>query len=264
MTEDLEIGRFTEVDDSGMTGLLVGFLDFFEQVPGMASLRQRSYELLGAPRGAPVVDVGCGTGTAVAEMAALGLGSIGLDASEQLVAVASRRHGDLDLRVGQAQSLPFDAGSITGYRAERVFQHIPDPDMALAEARRVLAPGGRIVLLDFDVEMWCADTDDLAVTRSLTEGFAATLANPRIGRAYRARLLDAGYTGVEVEMRPLVFTDFAHVGPLVQAMALVSVGGGTTTQADADGWLADQEARCARDRMFMAVPMFVASATAPG
>jgi ubiquinone/menaquinone biosynthesis C-methylase UbiE len=260
MTEaNLEIGKFSQVDDSGMDGLLLAFLDFFEKVPGILEMRQRSYQLLGDVTAKTVIDLGCGTGTAVAELAALGARACGVDASEHLLSVAKGRHHGSDFRLARLEELPFNDGSVDLLRAERVFQHLSDPAVALGEAHRILAPGGRIVLIDFDVQMWIADAADTDVMQDLTLGFAATLASPWIGRHYRSALLDAGFEEVVVDLRPLTFTRFEDVAPLIQSMALVSVAGGFCPAERVDEWMKDQQERSARDRMFMAVVMFVGS-----
>ncbi|WP_347568411.1 hypothetical protein [Streptomyces sp. 891-h] len=58
---------------------LVTLLDAVDALPGAAELRSRSYELLATKPGTAVVDVGCGAGRAVAELAERGATAIGID-----------------------------------------------------------------------------------------------------------------------------------------------------------------------------------------
>src|SRR4051812_19298358 len=132
------------------TATLIGQLDAAETRPDAVAARARTHDLLRLNPGATVVDVGCGTGRAVAELAGRGARAIGVDLDPAMLAVARERHADLDFRSADAAGLPLAEGEARGYRADKVFHMLPAPAAALAEARRVLAPGGRIVLAGQD------------------------------------------------------------------------------------------------------------------
>jgi ubiquinone/menaquinone biosynthesis C-methylase UbiE len=151
--------RFADVDSTGEEAMFVGFLERVEQLPDVVARRQRSYELLAFGDGERVADIGCGLGTAVRELAAHGARAIGFDASEAMLAEARRRSvgAGVEYALADAVDLPLEDGALAGYRAERVYQHLPDPAAALAEARRVLAREGRIVLVDQDWGWWTPD-----------------------------------------------------------------------------------------------------------
>jgi ubiquinone/menaquinone biosynthesis C-methylase UbiE len=63
------------------------------------------------------------------------------------ISAARHAHG-LDWRVGRAEALPAEDGSVTVVWAVSTFHHWDDPAAGLGEIRRVLAPGGRVVLAE--------------------------------------------------------------------------------------------------------------------
>ncbi len=98
-----------------------------------------------------VLDAGCGTGIVartVASHVAPGGSVVGVDLNEGMIAEARRQEtaNEVTWRVGDLERLPFEDGSFELVLIEQVLQFIPNRDRALAEARRVLAPGGRVVL----------------------------------------------------------------------------------------------------------------------
>jgi ubiquinone/menaquinone biosynthesis C-methylase UbiE len=239
---------------------LIRVLDAADAMPAAARLRARSYELLRLAPGAAVVDVGCGTGRAVVELTGQGADAIGVDLDPAMLAAAHARFPDIDVRAADAADLPLPDGQVRGYRADKVYHILPDPHAALAEARRVLAPGGRIVLLGQDWDILVIDSDQPALTRRIVHARADTLPHPRIARAYRALLLDAGFENVEVEVHTAMFTDTAIL-PILSGHATAARDAGVITEDQAGNWV-DEQARRARDgRLLVAIPMFLASAT---
>jgi len=97
-----------------------------------------------------VLDVGCGPGDLLREMARHHGGwgvLLGLDFSPGMIAKAVRSAAGLPVHwfVGDAQCLPFPDGSLDVVMARHVLYHVPDIDHAVAEAARVLDSGGRFL-----------------------------------------------------------------------------------------------------------------------
>jgi SAM-dependent methyltransferase len=104
---------------------------------------------LGVESDTRLLDVGCGAGLALRLAADRGADVYGLDASEGMLAHARGRVPGAPLIVGEIEELPYEDGSfdvVTGFNS---FQYAARPARALAEARRVLAPGGRVLLLSW-------------------------------------------------------------------------------------------------------------------
>ncbi|NUS57741.1 MAG: methyltransferase domain-containing protein [Streptomycetaceae bacterium] len=243
------------------TATLLAVLDTADRMPDAARLRGRSYELLSLVPGSTVVDVGCGAGRAVAELAGHGVRAVGVDPDPGMLAAARERWPEAEFRQAGAEDLPFADGTLHGYRADKVFHVLPEPDRAVAEARRVLRPGGRIVLLGQDWDAIVIDSDDAALTRTIVHARADLLSAPRAGRQYRSLLLAGGFAEVTVEAHTGVFTDAAML-PLVEGLAEPACASGAVSREQADGWLAEQRRRAETGRFLVAVPLFVAAATA--
>jgi ubiquinone/menaquinone biosynthesis C-methylase UbiE len=235
---------------AGMSTLLA-ILDAADAQPGAAELRARSYELLEPVAGRTVVDVGCGGGRAVAELAERGARAVGVDLDPEMIAVARERWpgGELgsEFHVGDAYELPLETGTVAGYRADKVLHALADPARAVAEARRVLAQGGRAVLLGQDWDTIVIDSDDPEITRRLVHAKADSIPSPHAARKYRNLLLDAGFTDPVVEVHATVLTDGI-------ALALLH------RITEEEDWLAEQAERVRTNRIFVAVPLFLVAA----
>jgi ubiquinone/menaquinone biosynthesis C-methylase UbiE len=242
------------------TETLIRAIDTADLMPAAARLRARSYELLRLPPGATVVDVGCGTGRAVAELAEQATHAIGIDLDPTMLATARSRFPDIDVRAAEATSLPLDNGQTHGYRADKLYHVLSDPYAALAEARRVLVPGGRIVLLGQDWDAQVIDSDQPELTRRIMHARADTFPHPRIARAYRNLLFDAGFRDVDVELHGAVFTDAAML-PLIIGFATAAHRTGAISGDEAERWVTEQTGRAQHDRLLFATPLFLAAAT---
>lgn len=257
-----EIGNFSNVDATHQARQLMAFVDTLENLPHAHEMRERSYQLLNAQDGEVALDVGCGRGRAVAELSARGVRAIGVDNSQQMIASACQRFPGEDFRLASASALPLADHSVQCYRAERVYQYIADPAEALREACRVLTPGGRVVLIDPDGDMWALDDDNQELTRELMRAISNTVANRWGARRYRNLLLDAGFIDISIEVRTGIYTDYSQAA-LLPGMAKAGVAAGILTPEEAESWLDAQKRRASEDRFFMAMPIFIASARLP-
>src|SRR5207302_5786133 len=70
----------------------------------------------------------------------------GLDFSSAMIAEARRRHPAIEFSEGDAEALPFDASAFDAVVMNFGLLHLARPDTAIAEAHRVLRPGGRYAL----------------------------------------------------------------------------------------------------------------------
>ena len=96
-----------------------------------------------------VVDLGGGTG-AVARFLAPRVGSITVvDPSEKMIAQC-RKHAEVSCLVGVGEHLPLESGSVDKFILVDAFHHIPGQVAAIQEMKRVLRPGGRIIMAEFN------------------------------------------------------------------------------------------------------------------
>ncbi|QKZ16264.1 methyltransferase domain-containing protein [Streptomyces chartreusis] len=249
------------VEERRDTEDLLAVLDAADRIPSAARLRARSYELLSLVPGSTVVDVGCGAGRAVAEMAERGVHAVGVDPSPWMLAAARERWPEAEFREAGAEDLPFADRSVRGYRADKVFHVLEEPGRAVAEARRILCPGGRIVLVGQDWDAIMIDSDDAALTRTIVHARADLLGSPRAGRQYRSLLLAGGFADVTVEVHTSVFTTPVMLS-LVARLAESACADEAVDRDQADQWLAEQRRRAEAGRFLVAIPFFVASASA--
>jgi 2-polyprenyl-3-methyl-5-hydroxy-6-metoxy-1,4-benzoquinol methylase len=96
------------------------------------------------------LDVGCGAGQLVVELARRGFETAGIDLAEGMVEAARRRVADAglhaDLRMARVEQLPFEDGTFALVTALGVIEYLPDPLPALWELNRVLDAAGHVIV----------------------------------------------------------------------------------------------------------------------
>lgn len=97
--------------------------------------------------GTNYLDIGCGAGLAARLAASQGAKVSGLDAAENLLAIAKSRVPSGDFRLGDMEALPFPDRSFDLVSGFNSFQYAANPAAALAEARRVAKSGGTVVIM---------------------------------------------------------------------------------------------------------------------
>jgi SAM-dependent methyltransferase len=96
----------------------------------------------GIAPGHAVLDVCCGTGLVAQAAAARGASVTGLDLSEEMIAMANAKGLACQFQVGDAEALPFCDVHFDRVICNFGLYHLPEPDLAIAEAARVLRPNG--------------------------------------------------------------------------------------------------------------------------
>lgn len=213
-----DLTQFTTVDTQADPGFFVQFLDAGNALEDIKSVKQVMISQLELWHGLSVLDVGCGTGDDARDLARL-VGEegrvVGVDFSGAMVAEAKKRHATSGLPVefveGNAQNLQFAEASFDRCRTERMLMHLDDPEQALAEMVRVVRPGGRIVVFDFDWDMVFTDSPYKEMTRKIVHTFSDGLKHGWIGRSLPRLCQAAGL--VEVTCVPhavRLYYVFAH------------------------------------------------------
>jgi ubiquinone/menaquinone biosynthesis C-methylase UbiE len=156
----------------------------------------------GLAPGATVVDVGCGTGTLAIALAAGGADVIGVDGDPEVLARAhAKASADrVQWRKGLATALPLPGASADRMVMSLLLHHLGPAGKrtALAEAIRVLRPGGRLHVAD-----WGRPRDPLmrAAAWALQRVDGPEGLREHLDGALPVRLADAGFTAVAVHDR---------------------------------------------------------------
>jgi ubiquinone/menaquinone biosynthesis C-methylase UbiE len=209
---------FTDVDASGRSGALVDYLALLAQ--RLAGFREEGYALLELQPGQAVLDVGCGAGEVCAELARrVGpRGRVtGVDRSEAMIEAARAAMpattAPIELKVASIYQLPFADASFDAVRAERVFQHLQDPEAGLREMVRVTRSGGRVMLIDPDHGQSSIALDDPShrrVFEAMRRAMLRMIVNPHSGVRLRPMMMRAGLAQVRqhVQFLEVAYADW--------------------------------------------------------
>jgi len=153
---------------------------------------------LGARAQGRVLEVAIGTGLNLPHYPA-DVTVTGIELSPAMLAIAEQRAADLgldvDLRAGDAERLPFADESFDTAVCALSLCTIPDPGGAIAEMRRVLVPGGRLLLLDHVGSTW----PPIYAAQWLVERLTIRAAGEHFTRRQLPLVQAAGFDVVEVE-----------------------------------------------------------------
>jgi SAM-dependent methyltransferase len=123
-----------------------------------------------------VVDIGCGPGDAVRAAARRGASVVGVDPAPVMLRLAravTRDHASTTYSQGGAEALPVTEGWATVVWALKTVHHWKDVTAGLAETRRVLAPSGRLLVLERRVRPGATGLASHGWTERQAESFAA-------------------------------------------------------------------------------------------
>lgn len=194
-------GSFRDSELSGWTSRADSYDKLFTPLSNQAI--PRIIAALGNIRGKRVLDVCCGSGHLTAALISAGADAEGLDFAPTIVAKAAANHPAIRFRQGDAESLPYEMESFDHVVCCYGVMHLERPDLAIADAYRVLRRGGRYVFTQ-----WAKDDELLRMVGAAiaAHGDATVVLPPappmmRFGDPDECRrALDAaGFRGITVD-----------------------------------------------------------------
>lgn len=191
---------WSDVDASALPARLLTGLDQLRADPFFKEQKARildAMDLRGAER---VADIGCGTGDDTAEIASLGGHvAIGVERATALLDEARRRHSGPVFLAGDARALPLRNASLDRVRVDRVLQHLAGAEAALCEWRRVLRPGGLMIVFEPDLVTARIEGLDAAAAEAVIGWRAGTRPGAGVVHGMAGALAAAGFDDVRVE-----------------------------------------------------------------
>jgi arsenite methyltransferase len=182
--------------------------------PDVVAQRRLIRSALDLKPGEDVLDIGSGPGFLACEMAeTVGpAGSVtGLDASDAMLAMASARarsrppgSAPVEFRAGLATILPYPDHSFSAVVCTQVYEYVADMPAALAEAHRVLRPGGRLLVLDTDWDSIVWRSSDPDRMRRVLTAWDEHLADPHLPQRLTGLLSGAGFSVPSCQVIPLL------------------------------------------------------------
>ncbi len=155
-----------------------------------------------------VLDIGCADGYITAQIAERTRGEVvGIDISPERVAVAQENHGGIAFQTADAHELPFDDGSFDAVIINFTLMWTKHPDRVLAEIKRVLTPGG-VVLVSGEPD-YGGRIDEPPSLSKLADAWVGSIeadgGDPFFGRRLRGLLTEAGFRSIEIGVMPSIW-----------------------------------------------------------
>jgi len=257
---------FQQVDNS-QHQFLAKFLEDVAALPTVGEGFGLQLKLLDIKHGDHALDVGCGIGIQaqrMAELAGAGGKVAGTDISTVMIDIAKQRTADskfpLEFLVADAASQPFPDQSFDCVRTERVLMYVPDTQKTINEFKRLLKPGGRVVIFDFDWDGILIAHRDKALTRKIVRYASDSFPNGRIGSDLYIQLRNAGFKNVSVTPSGYAGSSAILLNVtkrVYEGILQTGVTNGMFTQSEIDNWWKILDDDCAAGDFYMSFQGFI-------
>lgn len=212
-----------------------------------------------------VVDIGCGPGFYAADLLARGTAVTAVDPAPAMREMTSRRAPETTVVDGSATALPLGDASVDRALSVQVLEYVQDVAAALAEARRVLRPGGRLVAWDIDWTTLSLHALDAGRSRRVLDAWDTHLVHPALPRTLGSQMRGAGFADVQMNAHAFACDslDPQNFGTNSAQLIAAFVGGLDGVAEEADAWLAELRALNRLGAFFYSVTQVCFVATAP-
>lgn len=247
---------------------MAAFLEQRSRTRDLEATNLKLCETVAARPGERLLEVGSGSGILCRMLTPQLLPDgiiVGMDISPEMSAEA-RKYAfaegiakGIDFTTGAAEALPYLDASFDGAVAARLLLHVADPDVVIREMERVVKPGGRVVVMDWDFDTVTVDHPDRELTRRLLHWRNDHHGgNNWSGRQLWRRMQTAGLKNVSVH--PWVSVAHFETDALTQSLwraAEVACQGGEISPAEQEAWVQELKGSLQAGTYFASIVYFI-------
>jgi len=247
---------------------MAAFLEERSRLPDITQVNQKLCEVVDAKPGERLLEVGSGSGVLCRLLAPHVQPNgciVSVDISPEMTAEA-RKYAltagisrEIAFETGSAEALPYADASFDGAIAARLLLHVSDPEAVIHEMLRVVKPGGRVLVMDWDFETVTVDHPDREQTRRLLHWRSDHHGgNNWSGRQLWRRMQVAGLQDLSVY--PWVTVSHCEADGLTQSLwraAQVACEGGAISPAEQEAWVKELKGRIQAGTFFASIVYFI-------
>lgn len=254
---------------------MAAFLEERSQLPDMQEVNQKLCELLAPRHGEHILEVGTGSGILCRMLISCVQpkgNMVGVDISHAMAAQAAEYAVSagitrgIDFGSAVAEALPFVDACFDCAVAARLLLHVASPARVIGEMMRVVKPGGKIVVMDWDFGTVTVDHPDREMTRQLLQWRNDHHGgNNWCGRQLWRYMNEAGLQNVSVH--PCVLIAHDESNGLTQSLwraAQVACEAGAISEHERENWVTILKKRIQAGTFFASIVYFIVNGNVAG
>jgi ubiquinone/menaquinone biosynthesis C-methylase UbiE len=181
----------------------------------LGNLKTYSYQPFQQIADGTIADLGCGTGIDAINMAKMldqNINVVGIDHDPQMIEKAKSTSEDVknvDFVLSEVYPLAYDENTLSGIRAERLLQHLKNPETVIGEIKRVLKADAPLVIVETDWQSLSFYNGDASIEKKIT-GY---LTEEKVNNGLAARKLtyymeQGGFKDIKLEIFPFILKTY--------------------------------------------------------
>lgn len=207
----------------------------------LKTLKEYSYHPFTGITEGTVIDLGCGTGMDVSNLGKLlgdNVNVTGIDHDEVMLNKGRSSYGEqknVKFIQSEASTIPFDTETVSGLRAERLIQHLKEPEHTMQEMRRVLKKGQPLVIVETDWPSLAFYNEHLPVEKKIIQYLTEKKINNGIAAKKLTAYMDAaGFNDIKIEIFPFIIRTLKEANEYLWIELMIN-------EAATEGFISEQE-----------------------